>query len=95
MVKHLRDSFPKQTSSLSDEDLHTMVVSGIEKSLAYKIILEDDIQRFLECMNIYGGNFDKDPEMTWARDILKRGDVSGTQKMDAIYFHSIIAPGGD
>jgi hypothetical protein len=84
MLKYLRESFAEQTSQTSDADLDTLILTGIDRARRYKVILEDDVQRYLDCMVVYGKDFDSDPKLKWARSALRARNVTGTEKMDFI-----------
>jgi hypothetical protein len=84
MTKHLRDNFPAETQALDDPNLRKLVVSGIGRAESYDIESEDDIQRYLEYVMVLSHDFDTNPKSSWARRILLRRDIDGTQKMSRI-----------
>jgi hypothetical protein len=83
MLIHLRSCMPSQTSVLSDEELLTTIETGISRAGSYGVILEFDVQRFLECTIKYGSDFDRDPAYAWAGEIL-HGPKDGTAKINTI-----------
>ena len=84
MVAHLRSTFPKLTSARPDEDILRFVRFGVERSAAYGIAIERDVERYLEYMVLYGPRFDTDPRYAWASKVLNTAETSGTAKMDRI-----------
>lgn len=84
MAHNLQENFPEKTSAISDEDLHTLILEGIDKAESYDITDEVDIERYLECMMRYGPDFDHSPSTSWAVDILNEDDITGTEKMNKI-----------
>lgn len=84
MTAHLRQRFPERTTSLPDERIVMAVREGRLRAESYEIVLEDDIRRFLEYFVTYGTQLDTADDARWISDILRRADLSGTQKMDVI-----------
>jgi hypothetical protein len=84
MILHLRKVFVEQTAAKSDDDLKTLIEAGIKRARHYKVVLEDDVQRYLECMIFYGPDFDSNPKLKWARVALRARNITGTEKMDFI-----------
>lgn len=89
MAVHLRSAFPEQTIDMLEQNLHNMIQHGIDKASDYDIKLEDNVQRFLECMITYGRDFDHNPKTRWAGDILRRKDINGFMKMNLIDNHEL------
>lgn len=84
MVLYLRERFVEQTAVLSADDLRTLIDSEIKRAKQFKVILEDDVQRYLECIIIYGRDFDSNPKLRWVRATLRARNITGTEKMDFI-----------
>lgn len=91
MVTHLQSTFPDQTREMEERNLRDVIQAGIKKAESYKVVIEDDVQLFLECMITYGADFDINPETAWAGEILQQEDMDGSEKMDRIdeYIRSI------
>ena len=91
MVVYLPQTFPDQLGATSESDLRSMIRKGIEKAESYGVVLEMDVQRYLESLVVLGSDFDEGPEHEWAGKILDDASLSGTQKMDSIDNHLIFA----
>lgn len=91
MVKHLCDGFPRQleVQGLKEKDLEAMVRKGIMDAKQYDVIYENEIEKYIECMVILNPKFDKDPEIPWAVEILRRTNINGREKMEEISNHLI------
>jgi uncharacterized protein (UPF0335 family) len=87
MISHLRKVFVERTAGISDDNLRALIEAGIERARQYKVVLEDDVQRFLESMIVYGQDFDSNPRLKWARSALRAHNITGTEKMDVIEKH--------
>ena len=84
MVVHLRDDFreQRQARGIESADLETLVREGIADADKHGVQYEGDIERYLECIVLLGPKFDR--KAGWARKILRRDDLDGSGKMDAI-----------
>jgi len=91
-VVHMRTNYPEQTNEMSDADLQKLVGDGADKAEPYSVVTVTDVRRFLGCMLELGQDFDIAPQTDWAGEILRRKDVSGTQKMDEIEEQMIFRP---
>jgi hypothetical protein len=94
MVIQLKTVFPDNTENLTDMDLHVMIEKGIKSAAQYQVVLWDDVKRYLECMLTYGSDFDTRAETSWAKEILNKNNLNGTQKMDSIDAYTIFVLGG-
>ncbi len=84
MIVHLRKAFKEQTEPMSDDDLRRLVQEGMVRAEKYKVENKDDVRRYLDCMMIYGNDFDTNPKTHWAGQILRTPSLTGAKKMDAV-----------
>ncbi|MFP2907947.1 hypothetical protein ACLESD_23430 [Pyxidicoccus sp. 3LFB2] len=84
MATHLREVFPEETQPWSEERLLKHVTEAAERASQYGVVLEGDVQRYLECAVLYGWDFDRAPGSAWARAILEDSSLDGVAKMDAL-----------
>jgi len=84
MVTHLRSACPEQTHDMPEPELRATIHAGIESAEKYGITSEVDIRRYLECVMVYGPNFDTNPKTAWASHILNNKELSGTEKMNRV-----------
>ncbi len=71
---HLREFFPEQCSSLGQEGLWRAIAYGLQRAHEYGIRTECDVCRYLDLMFGLGPDFDRDPKLLWAQEILRRKD---------------------
>lgn len=83
--QRLRYRFPRETRDLSSAVLPNEIGNGIRRAAGYSVTAARDIELFLDCMLMLGSTFDNEPRIPWARRILNRGDLSGTEKMSLIH----------
>jgi hypothetical protein len=84
MVTHLRASFPKLTQGRGDEDILRFVRFGVYRAAAYDIVVERDVEHYLEYMVLYGPRFDEDPRYAWAATVLNTPGMPGDAKIERI-----------
>lgn len=76
MKQHFREIYPERCPA-DERALEELIIKGTEKARSYSICSEADVCRFLTVMFELGQDFDTNPELPWAAQIL-RGP--GTQK---------------
>lgn len=84
MVIHLRSACPEQTHDIPEPELRVTIRQGIDSAAQYNITSEVDIRRYLECVVVYGPDFDTNPKTAWAGHILNNKQLSGTEKMNRV-----------
>lgn len=84
MVIHLRTACPEQTHEMPEPELRTTIHTGIKRAEKYDITSEFDIRRYLECVVVYGPDFDTNPKTAWAGPLLNNKQWSGTEKMNQV-----------
>jgi hypothetical protein len=70
MVVHLETFFPEVTQELGPEGVLHAIDLGVKKAARYNIHSERDVCKFLNFMFAFGFDFDLDPELPWAHEIL-------------------------
>jgi hypothetical protein len=89
MAARLRELFPCETAALSPPALQTLIREGVEKAESHAVTDESDVERYLEYVVRYGADFDSAEKIAWAGAVLRRSDLSGAQKMDALDDHDL------
>lgn len=84
MIAHLKREFPEQTAKMPEGELRTLIHQSMRTAEKYDVIYEVDIERYLECVMLYGRDFDVNPETSWAAEILRNYELSGFEKMNQI-----------
>lgn len=91
MVMHLRAACPEQTRGMSEPELRDTIRTGMGSAAKYGITSEVDIRRYLECVVVYGQDFDTNPKTAWAGHILNNKELSGTEKMNRVDEYALFA----
>ena len=89
MADRLRVRFPAETGKLAAADLESMIRDGIAAAARHGVKDEADVARYLEFVVTHGPSFDVDEKTAWAGAILRRTDLSGTGKMNALDNHDL------
>lgn len=95
MVKRLGEQLPS-VAGMSGAELLGKVKAGIERAAAHHITSEKDVSRFLALAAVLGDQFDVDPKLTWAAELLaKANPKSATEVMDRLCEEAAAQDTGD
>lgn len=94
MVEHVKAAFPGKSRQMDDTILLGFVQSCIKAAASHKILLEENLEKYIDFAMDAGPDFGKKPENTWAVTILKRDDLHETTKMKIIEFRRQTKAGG-
>lgn len=75
LMNHARDEFPEKTEDIDDENLRSMVRSGIKRAESHGFTTAEDITAFISIMFEVAPNFDEQPKI---REVL--GDTRFTPR---------------
>ena len=70
MMAHVQEFFPEKCETLGAEKTHAAIRQGMLKARKYGILSEYGVCIFIDVMFEYGGDFDVDPALPWARQVL-------------------------
>jgi len=84
-MRHLSRIFPQQCEDMGDEAVRRLIRDGIERAAQYQIKIERHVALFIDLMVGIAPDFDRQPEMYWARRILEDPSLSSDDKLDLIY----------
>jgi hypothetical protein len=70
MVIHLETFFPEACAERGPAGVRAAIDLGVKKAARYNIFSERDVCKFLNFMFVYGFDFDVDPSLPWAAEIL-------------------------
>ena len=83
VMEAVREYWPDECLDLG-EGLAEMVRHGIARGESHRIVSQRGLFRYVNLMFLLGRDFDADPALPWAREILDRGSFSEDRKMDAL-----------
>jgi hypothetical protein len=81
LMAHVNEFFPEECKELSPPGVRATLEHCIERAASYQIISERDICRYIDVAFAFGRDFDVDPDIPWARRILRRKDCTPELKV--------------
>ena len=87
MVTHLRKFFPEVCTTLGEETLRRVIQYGVERARSRGFSTERAACIYLDVMFAFGCDFDRDPALPWAGEVLGRRDLD-TPKARAVCLFS-------
>ncbi len=90
----LREDFPDAFGTIPMEAIERTVSEVIAEATAYGVFLTPDLTLYMRLQAILGRQFDTNPQHHWARMILERSALSGTEKMDLIHDQIVFSQAG-
>lgn len=76
MIVHLRNFAPNDAEAIGDDGVRRAVRFGAERARVYGVTNAGLLRFHVELMFMFGGLFDTDPLLPWARGILVDPDIS-------------------
>jgi len=83
MVVHLSRYFPNRCKAAGEPELRRAIRYGVKRAASYKIKAQPDVCRYIDLMMALGGDFDTDPKLPWASEILN-APTSQEQRISAL-----------
>jgi hypothetical protein len=77
---YVRRNYTLESERIPDDELLSLIDTGIQNAQKYGITIEADVVRYIECMIIYGMGFDEDASTAWAGAILNDPELLGREK---------------
>ncbi|OQY28747.1 MAG: hypothetical protein B6244_06190 [Candidatus Cloacimonetes bacterium 4572_55] len=86
MVKHLYEHFPQRSQKLGQRKVREDIRYSMERAKIYGIVTERDVCKYLNIVFAFHRDFDTDPELPWAGEILNNEELfSGKLKVDCLH----------
>jgi hypothetical protein len=89
MTAMLQAKFPEWCATRDAGTLREVVCAAVDEANHYDIKAESDIEFYIQCLPEFVIGFMGDPAFRWASEIIKRSDLSGTEKMDLVHDHLV------
>jgi hypothetical protein len=81
---HLRRFFPEHCAAMTDSMLQDTIRLGMGKAARYGLQSRRDICRFMDAMFALGAEFDQNPAIPWAGEILRSKHMSPSMRAFAL-----------
>jgi len=86
MVVHLNQFFPEECEALGQEGTAEAIRHGLERAGRYGFVTERDLCLYMDVMFAFGRDFDEDPDLPWAKEILSDEALSRPlERIDKLY----------
>lgn len=71
MVEHIKEFFPKYYEIHEEPLIRKVILYAVDRAESYDLITERDLCFYINLVFLLGSNFDTDPQLPWAAEILK------------------------
>lgn len=90
IVARLNTFSPDHCQALGEEKTRKAIRYGIKRAASYGIEFERDVCLYIDQMFAFGQDFDKDPNLPWAAEILTDETIFGpTSRIDKLHETSL------
>ncbi|MGA2987545.1 MAG: hypothetical protein ABSG32_27460 [Terriglobia bacterium] len=79
MVPHLKKFFPEFFEAAGEPKVREFIRYGVKRSGSYQITAKRDVSRYIDLMVSLGRDFDQDPDLSWAGEILRTCNSADTK----------------
>jgi hypothetical protein len=84
MISHLREHFPEETASISEDRLCQFVEDELATANRFEIYNEDDIAVCIGAIFAIRPDPDTDTEPTWVKEVQSDPDLTSEQKAERL-----------
>jgi hypothetical protein len=89
LVAHIRRFTPAHAASLGEPRLRPIIRQGIDRAGGYGLTNAGPARFFVECLFLFGGDFDSDPQLPWAGRTLTDPSIPDQSvRADQLYAHA-------
>jgi len=85
LFEHLKDFSPEKIRALGEAAVRKIIHYGIDRARGYDYFSELHICKYIELMFLLGQDFDKNPDIQWAGQILRDRTLSSAEKINLIH----------
>lgn len=89
-LHYLNTLFPQKFEVIGEYNLHQMIKYGIDNANKYGIRHESSRLIYFVCMFLMGSGFDRDPQFSWAKEILTDLSITNQTKRVELLYHKVI-----
>lgn len=82
---HVKEFFPEGCASLSPENFLQFVETGVKKAALYGFNASPEVCQYVDLMFLLGREFDTDPSLRWAANILQKPGYTPELRMDLLF----------
>lgn len=87
-LEHIKKEYPAAVQGIEDAALKQLISRGAQRAEKYGFKARGPVRMFLEFLALLGHEFDQDPMLFWAADILKdREGIEEMEQAQRLYLH--------
>lgn len=79
MEQHLKKFFPQFCEAAGGAVVKDYIRYGVKRAVSYQITAKRDVSRYIDLMVSLGRDFDRDPDLSWAGEILRTCNSADTK----------------
>lgn len=76
LVEHIKSFAPKHSAAIGTNGLRDVVDLGVERANSYGFSNKGPVRFYVEMMCMFGSDFDSDPQLPWASEVLKNENIT-------------------
>ncbi|HXX23702.1 MAG TPA: hypothetical protein VEO19_11180 [Terriglobia bacterium] len=84
LVQHVIRCFPERARRIGNDELPAVIKDRRARAARY-FSSESGIRTFVDLTCVFGDTFDEDPELPWAREILKKPGISEADRRQMLH----------
>jgi hypothetical protein len=85
MVRHLARYAPRHCQVIGDASVRDGIRLGIERAAHYELTARGPVRFYIESMFMFGSDFDTDPQVPWAGEVLSTPYLDQMAKASRLY----------
>lgn len=70
LIEHFKQHLPSHLAQLGEDGAREALRYGVQRARAYRIESEEDVAIYVRHMFLFGRDFDLDPQLPWASQVL-------------------------
>ena len=86
VLTHLRKFYPAEHAALGEEQIRRLVRYGVARARSHGFTSERAACIYIDVMFAFGRDFDRDPALPWANQVLSREDLDGPRERAVCLF---------
>lgn len=79
MMPHLKKFYPEFVEMAGPAKVKEFIRLGVKRAASYYITAKKDVSRYIDLMASLGADFDKNPDLPWAAEILRTRNPADTR----------------
>ena len=87
-LSHIREAYPKRIETLGEHEVREIIRNAARRAAKYGFKGKPDVLKYIEVMVLFGRDFDADPQLPWAAQILHKRKKPAA-KLSALYDEAI------